>query len=399
MPESGRIFLDLFVLFGSAKIGGAILRRLRQPAVIGEIAAGMIVGPHLLGLVGESEFHEVLAEIGVVFLLFMVGLETQPSGLLRVRRQAGGVAILGILLPFGLALLLMAALHRPTVEAMFVGAALAATSVGIAARVFSDLGYAGTRVARIILGAAVADDILGILMLAVVSGLAAGKLDIVQLQILAVEAVAFVVAALLVGRYGIGRISPRLSAHAGGSSRGPLFALAIAVCFGLSALAHNIGLAAIIGAFFAGIIFAEIPEAGELRRSMDPVYAILVPIFFVLMGARVDAPRLLSMEVLPVGLLITVVAIIGKVLGCGLASLRLGLREALAVGVGMTPRGEVGIVVALIGLSTGAVSNDVYSQVILMSVLTSLFAPSLLRILLVPPAEPTERGAAPERTN
>ena len=390
MPEASQVFLDLFVLFASAKLGGAILQRLRQPAVIGEIAAGMIVGPHLLHLVGDSEFHSIFAEMGVVFLLFMVGLETRPSGLLRVGRQAGGVALLGIVFPFGLALLLMTLLRRPATEAMFVGAALTATSVGITARVLSDLGYTGTRVARIIIGAAVVDDILGILILAFVSGMAGEKLDIVQLQILAAEAVAFVVLAVLVGRYAMGRISPRLSTQAGGTSQGPLFALGIALCFGLSALAAKIGLAAIIGAFFAGIIFAEIPESAELRRSMDPVYAILVPIFFVLMGARVDTIRLLSIEVLPIGLLITAVAIIGKVVGCGLAALRLGPRDALAVGVGMSPRGEVGIVVALIGLSKGIVSTDLYSQVILMSVLTSLFAPSLLRLLLVPPAEPPQ---------
>jgi Kef-type K+ transport system membrane component KefB len=385
MPETSRIFFDLFVLFASARIGGAILQRLRQPAVVGEILAGMIIGPHLLHLVGESEFHHIFAELGVVFLLFMVGLETQPSGLWRVGRQAGAVALLGIAVPFGLAMLLMQILQRELVEALFVGAALTATSVGITARVLSDLGYTGTRVARIILGAAVIDDILGILILAVVTGLAAGRLSLIEIELLTLEAVAFIAAVLLVGRFAVRRISPRLSSRAGGTSRSPLFAVAIALCYALSALADRIGLAAIIGAFFAGIIFAEIPEARELRRSMAPIYAILVPIFFVLMGARVDTPRLLSMEVLPVGLLITVVAVIGKLVGCGLGAWRLGRRDALAVGVGMTPRGEVGIVVAVIGLSKGVISSDIYSQVIMMSILTSLFAPSLLRTLLVPP--------------
>jgi Kef-type K+ transport system membrane component KefB len=397
MTDTSRIFFDLFVLFASARIGGAILQRLRQPAVVGEILAGMIIGPHLLGLVGESEFHTIFAELGVVFLLFMVGLETQPSGLWRVGRQAGIVAVFGIAVPFGLGVLLMQALQRELVEALFVGAALTATSVGITARVISDLGYAGTRVARIILGAAVIDDILGILLLAAVSGLAAGRLSLIEIELLALEAVAFIAAALLVGRLAVRRISPRLSSRAGGTSRSPLFAIAIALCYALSALADQIGLAAIIGAFFAGIIFAEIPESRELRRSMDPIYAILVPIFFVLMGARVDTPRLLSMEVLPVGLLITVVAVIGKLVGCGLGAYRLGRRDALAVGVGMTPRGEVGIVVAVIGLSKGVISTDVYSQVIMMSILTSLFAPSLLRMLLVPEsaASPSEQSEGP----
>jgi len=394
MPEASRVFLDLFILFSAAKLGGAILQRVGQPAVVGEILAGMLIGPHLLGLVTESEFQGVFAELGVVFLLFMVGLETQPSGLVRVGRQAAGVAVLGVVVPFGLAMVTMGALQRPLVEGLFVGAALMATSVGITARVLGDLGYTGTRVARIIIGAAVIDDILGILVLAIVSGLAAGRLSLLEIEILTAEAIAFVVVAVLVGRFAMGRISPRLSRSAGGTSRGPLFAVAIALCYGLSALADTIGLAAIIGAFFAGIIFAEIPEARELRRSMEPIYAILVPIFFVLMGAQVDTPRLLSMDVLPVGLLITAVAVVGKLVGCGLGAYGLGRRDALAVGVGMTPRGEVGIVVALIGLSKGVISSDVYSQVIMMSILTSLFAPSLLRMLLVPQAEGEPEGQA-----
>ena len=393
MSETGRIFLDLFFLFGSAKLGGALLRKLGQPNVIGEIIAGMIIGPHLLGLVSESEFHVVFAEMGVVFLLFIVGLETQPADLFKVGRQASAVGFFGIVLPFGFALLLMNALGRPTVEGLFVGAALTATSVGITARVLSDLGRLGTRVARIIIGAAVLDDILGMLVLAIVSGLAAGMLSAFQIQLLAAEAVAFVVLSLLLGRYAMKHLSPRIASQSSGSSRGPLFAIAICICFGLSAVADKIGLAAIIGAFFAGIIFAEIPQAPALRRNMEPLHELLVPIFFVLMGAHVDVPRLLTAEVLPVGLLITAIAIAGKVIGCGLSAFRLGWRDALAVGVGMTPRGEVGIVVALIGLRSGVISSDVYSQVILMSVLTSLFAPSLLRRLLGPSVESSDPPA------
>jgi len=399
MPDTSQIFLDLFLLFAAARIGGAVARRLGQPAVAGEIAAGMVIGPYLLGLVPEAEYQDIFAELGVVFLLFIVGLETQPSGLWRVGRQAGAVAVLGIAVPFGLGFLALRLLHRSPAEALFVGAALTATSVGITARVLSDLGYTGTRVARVILGAAVIDDILGILLLAVVSGLAAGRVSVFELELLTAEALAFVVAALLIGRYAMRRIGPRLSRRAGGGSRSALFALAIALCYAFSALAGKIGLAAIIGAFFAGIIFAEIPEASDLRRSMDPIYVLLVPIFFVLMGTRVDTPRLLSAEVLPLGLLITAVAIVGKLLGCGLAALPLGWRDAAAVGVGMTPRGEVGIVVALIGLSSGAVATDVYSQVIMMSILTSLFAPSLLRKLLVPPTERAPSDARSEETS
>jgi len=385
--ETGRLLLDLFILFVGAKLGGEICLRLRQPVVAGEILAGMIIGPHLLGLVSGSEFLGTFAQLCVVFLLFIVGLEVEPAGLLRVGKQSSVVALAGMLLPFGLALALMHWLQRPMPEALFVGAAMTATSVGITARVLADMGQLRTRVAQVILGAAVMDDIGGMLVLAVVSGITAGALSGWEIGALVGETCAFLVLAVMLGRPAMRRLSPGLYRSTMSSNRSVLFALAIAVCFAFSALAEVIGLAAIIGAFFAGIIFSELQEAPELRRSMEPIYELLVPIFFVLMGANVDVPRLLSMDVLPVGLVITALAIIGKVVGCGVASFRLGLREALAVGVGMAPRGEVGIVVALIGLSKGVVSNDVYAQVILMSVLTSLFAPSLLRVLLVPPAE------------
>jgi len=395
MSEGGRVLLNLFLLFAAAKLAGEIFLRLRQPAVVGEILAGMIIGPHLLGLVSESEFLATFAELCVVFLLFVVGLEIDPTGLWRVGRQASAVALLGVALPFGFAMLLMRGIGRPMGESLFVGAALTATSVGITARVLSDMGQLGTRVAHIILGAAVLDDILGMLVLAVVSGLAAGALSGSEIVVLMSEALAFLVLAIVLGRSAVHRFSPGLYRMTRTSNPSVLFALAVTVCFGFSALAEVIGLAAIIGAFFAGIIFAEVREAPELRRSMESIYELMVPIFFVLMGANVDVLRLLSMEVLPVGLVITVLAIIGKVVGCGLASYNLGLRNATAIGVGMAPRGEVGIVIALVGLSKGVVSNDVYSQVILMSILTSIFAPSLLRILLSPRTEP----AAPEEVS
>ncbi|MGD0110727.1 MAG: cation:proton antiporter [Armatimonadota bacterium] len=383
MPDIGRMLFDLFILFAAARIGGAVFVLLRQPAVVGEILAGILIGPHILGMVGDSPMHEVFAELGVVFLLFIVGLETQPRSLLQVGRQAASVGAAGVIVPFLGGLLLMRGLGRPLLESLFVGTALTATSVGITARVMADLGVLHTRVARVILGAAVFDDILGMLVLAVVSGLAAGTLSMGQISLLTGESIAFCLLAFYLGRHAVRRLSPPLSAFAEASGRDAVFAVAMMLCFAFSAFAESIGLAAIIGAFLAGIIFAEIPDAPRLQRSMQPIYELLVPIFFVLTGVRVDLHRLLTPDVLPVGLLITLIAILGKLIGCGAAALPLGRKEALTIGIGMAPRGEVGIVVALIGLSRGVMSHDIYAQIVLMSVLTSLFAPPLLRMLLV----------------
>jgi Kef-type K+ transport system membrane component KefB len=383
MPDIGRMLLDLFILFTAGRIGGAAFALLRQPAVVGEILAGLLIGPHILGLVGDSPIHEVFAQLGVVFLLFIVGLETQPRSLLRVGRQAASVGTMGVIVPFVGGMLLMRGLGWPLLEALFVGTALTATSVGITARVMADLGVLHTPVAQVILGAAVFDDILGMLVLAVVSGLAAGTLSAGQISLLAGESIAFCVLAFYLGRHAVRRLSPRLSLFAEASGRDAVFAVAMMLCFAFSALAEIIGLAAIIGAFFAGIIFAEIPDAPRLRRSMQPIYELLVPIFFVLTGVRVDLHRLFTLDALPLGLLITLVAILGKLIGCGAAALPMGRKNALTIGIGMAPRGEVGIVVALIGLSRGVMSSSIYAEIILMSVLTSLFAPPILRMLLV----------------
>ena len=397
MSDTGRMLFDLFLLFAAGRAGGTAFALLRQPAVVGEIIAGIIIGPHLLGLIADSAIHDVFAELGVVFLLFIVGLEIQPRSLWQVGRHAVSVGALGMIFPFVGGYLLMRGLGWPLTEALFVGTALTATSVGITARVMSDLAALQTRVAQVILGAAVFDDILGMLVLAVVSGLAAGTLSGAQIGLLVGESIAFCVLAFVVGRQAVRHLSPRLSSFGEATGRDTVFALAMVLCFAFSALADLIGLAAIIGAFFAGIIFAEIPDAPRLRNSMQPIYEFLVPIFFVLIGVKVDLPNLLTLQALPLGLLITLVAILGKLIGCGLAALPLGKREALIIGVGMAPRGEVGIVVALMGLSRGVMSSAIYSEIILMSVLTSLLAPPALRALLTRPQPPAADGAGAPR--
>jgi Kef-type K+ transport system membrane component KefB len=400
MSELGQMLLNLFVLYAAARLAGALFLRLRQPAVVGEILVGLLIGPHALGLLQHSpaidSFHALFAELGVVFLLFIVGLETDPVSLWRVGRQASLVGTLGVILPFALGYALMQVTGRFSLgESLFVATALTATSVGITARVLADLRALGTVVANVILGAAVFDDILGMLVLAVVSGLTLGALSGSNLALLLAETVAFVLLAVFLGRPAVHRMAPRIAAR--GLGQDPVFALAVTLCFAFSALAELIGLAAIIGAFFAGIIFAETKEAAPLRRAMQPIYQLLVPIFFVLMGAQVDLHALSTGSLLALGLVVTLLAILGKVIGCGAAALSLGWRNALAIGVGMVPRGEVGIVVASIGLSRGVIGPGIYSIVILMCVLTSLLGPPLLRQALlrgreVPPEAPGDEG-------
>jgi Kef-type K+ transport system membrane component KefB len=376
--ESPRILLDLFVIFVAAKIAGEIFYHLRQPAVVGEILVGMLLGPHLLGAFQDTPALEVFAEIGVIFLLFAVGLETRASDMFRVGKSAAAVAVLGVILPFALGLALMLGLGQHPITALFVATALVATSVGITARVLADLGQAASRSARVILGAAIIDDILGLIVLAVVSGLAAGHFSLLQVILILLQALAFTGFLLFVGR----RAAHRISAHLYRLHLvNPAFIISVALCLGLSVLAGYIGLAAIVGAFLAGMVFAETQEAAHIRRSLDPIYALFVPIFFVIMGAKIDLPGLLKPEVLGLGLLITLIAVVGKLFGCGLAARLTGLskRESLAVGIGMSPRGEVGIVVAAIALSSGVISGNIYSVVMFMVVLTTLITPPLLR--------------------
>ncbi len=398
MNEVAGVLLDLFLIFVFAKVAAEAFERARLPTVIGELLAGMIIGPHALGLIGVPTepmidffggehlaeegldfVYEVVAELGLIVLLFYVGLETQFEALLRVLRRASVVGVLGVALPMLFGVAFIAALGHSSEEALFVGAAMVATSVGITARVMRDIGALGSREARIILGAAVIDDILALLVLVVVSDLAeAGSVDVTQTALVAVQAVAFVSFAALVGA----RLMTRYSLHLERlrMASAPLV-VAMVLMLGLSALAAEIGLAGIIGAFLAGIVLAESREQLRLERDVFAIYEFLVPFFFVLTGARVDMGALGDPDVLGLAAGITGLAIVGKIIGCGLAGAGLGWRSMTILGVGMTPRGEIGFVVASIGLSLGAISDDIFSAVVMMSIATTLLAPPVLHLL------------------
>jgi Kef-type K+ transport system membrane component KefB len=373
-----RIVLELFVIFAAAWALGRAFEAVRQPAVIGELLAGVIVGPHVLGWIHLGQAQEVLAEIGVIVLLFTVGLETDLARFRPVAGPATGVAVLGIAIPFASGWGVTLLLGFGHAEALFVGTALVATSVGITARVLRDLGRLDGTEGRVILAAAVLDDVLGLAILAVVAGIATGISSPSRVALAVVEAAAFVVVLIVVG--------PRLARRHGRrlarlkNTRTP-FVLALGLCLGLSALAEAIGLAALIGAFLAGVILSEAGEDLDLSREMNPVADLVVPFFFVVTGARLDPGVFGDAGLLGVTAAITAVAVAGKVLGGVLGARSLGARRALTVGVGMMPRGEVGILVASLGLSLGVVGDDLYGAVIAMSVVTTALAPPLLALL------------------
>jgi len=397
------VFTQLLVVFVAAKLAGELFLRLRQPAVIGEILAGIVIGPFALGLIGNpgqeilALFHddheaaqegislvlETIAELGVVVLLFFVGLETRLSDLLRVGLRSLLVAVLGVIGPFlgGTALIL--ALGYPSIESIFIGTVLVATSVGITARVLRDVGALDSREARIILGAAVFDDILGLLMLTVVSGVAiSGTLQVGRVLWISTLALGFTAVVGGLGALAARRLFPPLVERLR-VEHAPLV-VALALMLALAALAAAIGLAPIVGAFLAGMALAEVAERYRLHEETLPIYSFLVPFFFVVTGARVDPRLFLHTETLWLALAVTAVAVLTKALGAALGTLGFPFRSMAIVGFGMVPRGEVGLIVASIGLSLGVVERPLFSVAVVMSMLTTLLTPPLLVWLLRP---------------
>ncbi len=377
--EGAGFLLALFVMLVAAKLMAELFERLRQPAVAGEILAGILIGPGVLNWVVPTDLTNSLAEIGVIFLLFTVGLETKPAAIFKVGRRAALVAVLGVIAPFLGGWLLMRAWGASGVEAMFVGTAMVATSVGITARVLSSMEILDTPTARIILGAAVIDDILGLLILAVVTNLAAGAVNYPALAVTAALAIGFTAFVALVGARVMKRMTPRIENLLVSHS---LFVAGLLLCLGLSVAAVYIGVAAIIGAFLAGMAFAETTEdKPTMHKQMSGVTEFLVPFFLVNIGMQLKLEVFRDWSVIALALFVTVIAVVTKLIACGLGAWGLGWRRAGQVGMGMVPRGEVGIVVAQIGLGLTVINQSLYGVVLVMAVATTLIAPPFLRIL------------------
>ena len=375
------LLLEMFAIFLAAKVVGELFERLQMPAVLGEILAGVVLGPYALGWIHPTVTINSMAEIGAIFVLFNAGLETSPGDLIRVGRTALLVALAGIVFPFVLGFGYMKLIGDVTTEAVFVGAAMVATSVGITARVLGDLNVLSSQLAKVILGAAVFDDILGMVILAVVAGLAsAGGVNWLRMGVLLGEAVAFALFMILVAP----RILRRM--HTGVdrlSTRNAPLIVALAICLLFSWLALKIGMAAIIGAFFAGLMFADFAPRWDLLPKAHAINEFLAPFFFFSIGARLNV-GLFTGNVLKTAIVISILAILSKVVGCGLPMAGKGWHSVLAVGVGMMPRGEVALIVALAGLNAQIVTQATFAIVVFMTAVTTILAPLFLRYLFRP---------------
>jgi Kef-type K+ transport system membrane component KefB len=391
--DIAEFLLTLAAILIAAKLFGEIAERIGQPAVLGELLAGVVLGSSALGVIpatgASADIITILAELGVLVLLLEIGLETDLREMRKVGGSAVSVAMVGVVLPFLAGYLFW--LNVPhgmgdpgtlSTAAVFIGAALTATSVGITARVLSDLSNLGSVEGRIIIGAAVIDDVLGLVILTVVSGIAAGgALSPYSVARILAVAVGFLVVAIAIG----GWVAPRLFrtiADMKVSYAVPIIALAIA--FGLAALADMAGSALIMGAFAAGIILARTEQYNAIEDRVRPVGALLTPIFFVSVGSSLDINLLNPLRpgggfLLLVALGLTVLAILGKV-AAGYAAPWSRFRR-IAVGVGMVPRGEVGLIFADVGRRSGLLTDDVFSVVLLMVMGTTFVAPPLLKLL------------------
>ena len=367
----------LFVVLLAAKLGDELFKRIHQPALVGEILAGVIVGPSVLHLVEPNETLEVFAELGVVFLLFWVGLETRLSDMREVGGTAVRVGALGVIVPFAAGYGAGHVLGESAETSVFIGAALVATSVGITSAVLIELKALTTRAARIILGAAVVDDILAMVLLAVAVGVAEqGGVDAVSIAIVIGIAVAFVGFVALGGTRIVARWPDVF--HAPKFSESPLLP-AVILCLGLAAFAAQIGLAAIIGAFLAGMVVAETKDRHDFEEEVAPLYAFFPPFFFAFIGLELELGAFADVGTIALLAGLTLLAFVTKFVACWWAARPLGAQEAIVVGVGMVPRGEVGIIVAGIGATAGVVEADLFAVIVGMSIATTLLVPPLLR--------------------
>ena len=413
-------FLWLAVLFTLSKLG-TLIERIGQPSVLGEIIVGVILGN--LGLLGlhwfdpaaTNEYLLFLAEFGVVLLLFRIGLESNIKEMSKVGAQAFLVAIIGVIIPFIAGAYIVGELFYASADLgtkLFIGAAMTATSVGITARVFQDLGKLHTKEAKIVLGAAVIDDIMGLLILAIVSSIAtSGTLEASTVAILSGKAFGFLVAAIAIGQLAAPWLGKLFSSVHAGVGMKLTFAISFALL--VAYLASAVGLAPIVGAFAAGLVldpvhfksFKSPDYVRKIKKKLEPlgeksedaaallhsfdhkhiedlvdiVGHLFIPLFFVMTGLQVKLDVLFDPKVLGVALIVTAIAFIGKVMaGFG----TWGGTKKMTVGFGMVPRGEVGLIFANVGMAIGVVTDELFSVIVVMVILTTLLTPPILTFLL-----------------
>jgi Kef-type K+ transport system membrane component KefB len=383
MNESTGVLLHIFVVLVAAKAAGEIAERFRMPVVVAEIAAGALIGPSVLGLVGHDDVLRVLGEIGIILLLLEVGLQMEIGDLVKVGPSSLLVATIGVVAPFAGGYATGIAFGETARTAVFLGAALTATSVGITARVFSELRVLGRIESRTVLGAAVADDVLGLVILTVVLGVAAGgAMSALGVARVVIVAVGFLVIASFLGL----RLAPGLfrTVHAQALSPGTYTAVSLAFAIGLSLIAGLAGLAPIVGAFVAGLSLGGTGHAGRVRSALAPAGHLFIPVFFLQIGIDARVQELIRPAVLGLGGALLAVAVAGKLLS-SLGSLDRAA-DKLLIGLGMIPRGEVGLIFAGLGLRHGLLGPDLYAALLFVILTTTLVTPPLLRRRLARPS-------------
>ncbi len=374
------VFVDLLAtliaIILATKLLGALAQRLGQPAVLGELVAGVVLGGSVLGIIDpQSPVVFALAELGVLILLFEIGLHTELGSLIRVGGTAASVGVVGVILPFAGGFAAAVIFGLDMIPAIVCGAALTATSVGISARVLSDLGQLDKTEGRIVLGAAVIDDVIGLIILSVVTGLAAGVVP-AALPVLKTAALAFgfIAAAILIGRLLVPTVFRWIARIEIAGTLG-LFGLAFA--FVMAWLAEHSGSAMIIGSFAAGLILNPTPQRRTIEKATTEIGHFFVPVFFAAVGAAVDVKTFLDPGTLAIGGALIAVGIAGK-MAAGYAPWWFKGNKAL-IGAAMIPRGEVGLIFAQMGLATGAIDVALFSAITLMVMVTTFAGPLLLQ--------------------
>lgn len=374
--DIGRILLELALILAAAKLIGELAERIGVPAVLGEILAGIIIGPSALGLVEPSDSLFLIAELGAILLLMQVGMETDVNELRRVGRSAVTVAFIGVGLPLIFGSVTGLALGESGNTAIFMGATLTATSVGITARVFGDLRALTTREARIVLGAAVADDVLGLIILTIVTRIVEeGTIGIGTIATTSLTAFAFLAIASFVGFTAVPKIIALVAKKA--SSPAAVSVIGVGLALAYSGIADAAKLAPIIGAFVAGTALGRTVAHERIERDVAAVASLFVPVFFLQIGLETDVASMVRPKVLAIAGLLIVVAVFTKVVA-GLGAGRNG-GDRLLIGLGMMPRGEVGLIFATIGLGVGVFDDDLYAALVLVVLATTVVSPAALR--------------------
>jgi len=374
------LLLQLVLVLFVAKICSAILYRLGQPEVLGEIIAGIILGPSVLNILKPNIVFEFVAEFGVILLLFEVGLETDVRALMGVGKGVGLIALGDILLPFTMGTLVGYLLKLEHLGAFYLGAVFMATSIGVSVRVLSDLDRMDAPESRAVLCTAICDDIVSMLFITILFGLLeTGSLRPLIILRTILTSTAFILLTLFLGSKALPRLMTALNRI---PMRGTLLSFALFLGISTAYIASLIGLAPIMGAFIAGMLLAESKEKEVIIDDLTPLSHVLTPMFFVLIGAAVDVKSI--PHLLPLALLFILVAIASKTLGCGSTSLLAGFKgsQALIIGLSMIPRGEVGLILARKGVDVGLINQNLYALIVFMVLGTTLAAPLLLKFLI-----------------